>query len=70
MDQAKFQTYNIIGAVLWSGILTICGYFFGNLPIIRDNLNEIVLVGALAAIIPTIIAGIWRFIEPLFRKNH
>ena len=70
MDQAKFQTYNIIGAGLWSGILTICGYFFGNLPIIRDNLNEIVLVGALAAIIPTIIAGIWRFIEPLFRKNH
>jgi membrane-associated protein len=50
-------------------ILTICGYFFGNLPIIRDNLNEIVLVGALAAIIPTIIAGLWRFIQPIFKKK-
>jgi len=69
MDHHKFQTYNIIGAFLWSVILTICGYFFGNLPIIRDNLNEIVLVGALAAIIPTIIAGLWRFIQPLFKKK-
>ena len=69
MDHKKFQTYNIIGAILWSVILTICGYFFGNLPIIRDNLNEIVLVGALAAIIPTIIAGLWRFIQPIFKKK-
>jgi membrane-associated protein len=70
MDQKKFQTFNIIGAVLWSGILTTCGYFFGNLPFIRDNLNEIVLIGALAAIVPTIFAGLWRFIQPMFTNKH
>ena len=69
MDQKKFQIFNIVGAVLWSGILTVCGYFFGNLPVIRDNLNEIVLIGALAAIVPTVFAGIWRFVQPLFIKN-
>lgn len=70
MDQKKFQIFNVVGAALWSGILTVCGYFFGNLPVIRDNLNEIVLIGALAAIIPTIFAGIWRFIQPLFSKKN
>jgi membrane-associated protein len=69
MDHRKFQTFNVIGAILWSGILTVCGYFFGNLPFIRDNLNQIVLIGALAAIVPTIIAGLWRFIQPLFNKK-
>ena len=70
MDQKKFQIFNIVGAVLWSGILTVCGYFFGNLPVIRDNLNEIVLIGALAAIVPTFFAGIWRFVQPLFIKKN
>jgi len=70
MDQKKFQIFNVVGAALWSGILTVCGYFFGNLPVIRDNLNEIVLIGALAAIVPTIFAGIWRFIQPLFSKKN
>ena len=70
MDQKKFQIFNIVGAVLWSGILTVCGYFFGNLPVIRDNLNEIVLIGALAAIVPTVFAGIWRFVQPLFIKKN
>jgi len=70
MDQKKFQIFNIVGAVLWSGILTVCGYFFGNLPVIRDNLNEIVLIGALAAIVPTVFAGIWRFVQPLFTKKN
>ena len=70
MDQKKFKIFNIVGAVLWSGILTVCGYFFGNLPVIRDNLNEIVLIGALAAIVPTVFAGIWRFVQPLFTKKN
>lgn len=69
MDHKRFQFYNILGGVLWSGSLTVLGYFFGNLPIVRDNLNEIVLIGALAAIIPAFLAGLWRYIAPKFRKR-
>ena len=35
MDHQKFQIYNVIGAFLWSGLLSVCGYFFGNLPFIE-----------------------------------
>ncbi len=65
MNHQKFQIYNIIGAVLWSGILSVCGYFFGNLPVIRDNLNAIVLIGASAAIIPTVIAGLFKLVQSM-----
>ena len=68
MDHHKFQIYNVIGAILWSGLLSVCGYFFGNLPFIRDNLNIIVLIGASAAIIPTMIAGFLQLLQSL-KKN-
>ncbi len=45
MTWAKFQTYNISGAVMWVILLVSCGYFFGNIPIFRNHLNMIVLIG-------------------------
>lgn len=68
MTFAKFQLFNISGALIWSISLTVSGYFFGNLPIIRDNLNTIVLVGVGAAVIPVLIMGLLKILQPLFKK--
>lgn len=65
MTFTKFQIFNGLGAVFWSVSLTVCGYFFGNLPIIRDNLNIIVLVGVGAAIIPILITGCLRILSAI-----
>lgn len=64
MGLTKFQLFNISGAVLWVVALVASGYFFGNIPVIRDHLNTIVLIGVGAAIVPLLLAGAWRF----FRK--
>jgi len=64
MSFARFQFYNITGALLWVVGLVIGGYFFGNMPIIRDHLNTIVLLGIAAAIFPLILGGLWK----LYRK--
>lgn len=69
MDAGKFQIFNVIGAVVWSGLLTLCGYFFGNLPFIRDNLNIIVLVGVGAAIIPLLLAGVINLVRRILKKQ-
>ena len=45
MNFSRFQFFNITGAALWVFGLVIAGYFFGNIPIIRQNLNVIVLIG-------------------------
>ncbi len=64
MGLTKFQIFNISGAVLWVVALVAGGYFFGNIPVIRDHLNTIVLIGVGAAIVPLLLAAVWRF----FRK--
>ncbi|MFM2472417.1 hypothetical protein K6Y82_21190, partial [Burkholderia cenocepacia] len=50
MSVARFQLFNVIGALWWVLLLVLLGYFFGNIPFIRQYLNVIVLVGIGAAI--------------------
>ena len=68
MTFAKFQLYNITGGVLWVCGLTTGGYFFGNIPIIRDHLTAIVLLGVGAAIVPIIIGAVWKLYKKISRK--
>jgi len=63
MSPRKFQLYNVSGAALWVVTLVAAGYFFGNIPLIRDHLNTIVLIGVAAAVVPVAAAGVWRLIR-------
>ncbi len=69
MTFIRFQMFNITGALLWVIGLVVGGYFFGNLPIIRDHLNMIVLLGIGAAIIPLIFAGAWKVYRKMVGKK-
>jgi membrane-associated protein len=63
MNFSRFQFFNITGAALWVFGLVIAGYFFGNIPIIRQNLNVIVLIGIAAAAIPVILAALYKIFQ-------
>ena len=63
MPLARFQFFNITGALLWVFSLLIAGYFFGNIPLIRQNLNVIVLVGVGAAVLPVLLAGFYKLVR-------
>ncbi|RZS78354.1 VTT domain-containing protein [Pigmentiphaga kullae] len=65
MTVARFQFFNIIGALLWVLLLVLAGYFFGNLPLVREHLNTIVLIGLAAAIVPVVLGGLWKLIGGL-----
>lgn len=65
MTFSKFQVFNISGALLWVVCLVAGGYFFGNIPIIRDHLNTIVLIGVAAAVVPLMLGGLWKFYKRL-----
>jgi len=60
MPHARFQLYNISGALLWVVSLTMAGYFFGNIPVVRDHLSEIVMVAIGVVMIPILLGGAWR----------
>lgn len=65
MTFARFQLYNFTGAILWVVLLTMAGYFFGNIPIVREHLTEIVLVGVGVAIVPMVIGGVYKLTRRL-----
>ena len=61
MTPTKFQIFNISGAILWVVALVSGGFFFGNIPVIREHLNSIVLIGVGAASLPVLLGSLWRF---------
>ena len=60
MTFAKFQLFNCTGALLWICGLVVAGYWFGNIPVIRDHLSVIVLVGVGAAAVPVLLGAAWK----------
>ncbi len=65
MKYQKFVTYSFIGATCWIGGLTLAGYFFGNIPLVKDNFS-IVIMGI---IIISIAPGIFEVIKSKLSKN-
>jgi membrane-associated protein len=69
MSHKNFQVYNIVGAVLWIVSLVVSGYFFGNIPFVKNNLNVIVLIGVGTAVVPIIFGLLWKFSKSFFSKK-
>ena len=56
MPYARFLAYSVFGALLWVVSLTLAGYFFGNLPVVRNNLSAVIALIVLLSITPGIVA--------------
>ena len=55
MTYHHFLAYNVIGGVLWVTIFSYLGYFFGNLPIVKDNLSLVLIAIIVLSVLPGII---------------
>lgn len=56
MDPKRFLTYNVSGGILWVVSLTVAGYLFGNIPLVKNNLTVVILLIIFLSILPGIIA--------------
>lgn len=64
MNYSYFIIYNIVGAALWVMICTMAGYFFGNIPIVKDNFSTVLLLIIFVSVLPALISFIKsRFIK-------
>ncbi|MBI4032384.1 DedA family protein [Candidatus Berkelbacteria bacterium] len=54
MSYGSFLAYNLTGAALWAGGVTLLGYLFGNIPIVRENLTITLLGIVIVSTIPMI----------------
>lgn len=68
MTHTRFQLYNITGALLWVTGLVTAGFFFGNIPLVRDHLTAIVLAGVGVAVVPLALGGAWKLTRKMLRR--
>ena len=63
MNKQKFFLYNVIGALLWGGGVTLLGYVLGNrVPWVRENLDIIFIAIVLLSVIPIFIEVVRGFV--------
>ena len=54
MPYRKFISFNAIGGILWVTIALFAGYFFGNIPLIKDNFSIVVLGIVVISVLPLV----------------
>lgn len=55
MSYSKFATFNVTGGIAWVTSFLFLGYFFGGLPVIKDNFTYVIFGIIFLSIIPPII---------------
>jgi len=55
MGYPRFAAYNILGGVLWVGLFVWGGYFFGNIPVIKNNFSVTIFVIIGLSLLPVLI---------------
>ena len=65
MNYMKFIVYNVTGAILWVGLFVGAGYFFGNLPFVRENIKIVILGIIIVSVLPIV----WEFVKGWLEKR-
>jgi len=58
MNYGQFLWFNVVGGLLWVGLCTLAGYFFGNVPVVKKNF-ELVVVGIVLMSVLPIAYEVW-----------
>jgi len=52
MDYMQFLMFNVIGAAIWVLLATLAGFFFGNIPFVRENFSLVIIGVVLVSVLP------------------
>jgi len=56
MRYPVFLAFDIVGGILWGGGMTLLGYFLGNVPFVKSNLELMILLIVFLSILPGLTA--------------
>jgi membrane-associated protein len=59
MRYGYFISYNIIGGIVWTALCTFVGYFFGNLPIVKENFSLVIV----AIVVISVLPAVWEVVK-------
>ena len=55
MTYGKFLTFNVVGGLLWVFSITLAGFFFGNIPVVKNNFTAVILGIIFVSVLPGVI---------------
>ena len=55
MNFRQYFIYSSIGAILWAGLVTVAGYYLGDIDIIKNNIEKVLILIVLISVIPIVI---------------
>jgi len=55
MNYFKFLSFNIIGGLIWISLFLFAGFFFGEIPLIEENLTIVIFIIVGISLLPPII---------------
>jgi membrane-associated protein len=58
MSYPRFITYNVLGGILWVALFVLGGYFFGTIPVVRENFTLVILAIIAISIMPVILESV------------
>jgi membrane-associated protein len=54
MNYGYFLSYNVFGGIIWTGLFLWAGYFFGGLPVVKENFSLVIFMIILISLAPAI----------------
>ena len=70
MPYRRFLLYSITGTALWIPVFIFGGYFFGNMPVVRNNFTLVVMAIIFISILPGIIGFLNEYIRQKKAKKE
>ncbi|MBK6847439.1 MAG: DedA family protein [Proteobacteria bacterium] len=55
MSYRRFVLFNVVGGVVWVGLFSYAGYFFGNIPVVRRNFTLVIMAIIVLSVLPIVI---------------
>ena len=55
MRYGYFITYNLVGGVVWTAVCTFAGYFFANVPFVKENFSLVIFAIIFISVIPVLV---------------
>lgn len=60
MAYGRFQAYNVLGGLAWVNIFVWAGYFFGNIPLIKNNFGFVTIGIIVVSLLPMVVMALKR----------
>jgi membrane-associated protein len=70
MHYIRFVSFSILGNIIWVGLFSLAGYFFGNIPVIKNNFTIAIFTIIFVSVLPIIITAVRKYLGRRTSRNR